>query len=447
MQIKNLKGKKVAVWGLGTEGVSVAKYLIEKGITNNIILLNDIDSPKPKGLESLELFCAEEIEKAIENVEVIVRSPGVSIYRKELQNDCVEVTSICDLFINEIRSNKPNCKIIGVTGSKGKSMSVSAMAYMLNALGCKTGLGGNIGKSLLELLDEDYEYIVAEFSSYQASDLTASPHLAMFTNLFFVHTDWHSGHENYCKDKVHLIANQKAGDAYFINAQNQQLVEYTNAYPEYRHFSNSSESFYAEGKDFCFKGKKLFSMSDLKISGNHNLDNFAGVFAILDFLGLDIAKAAEALKNFVGLPHRLQRVAEKNNVLFINDSISTAPEAAIGAINSFDGNLVLISGGFDNEQDYTDYAKTVEANPKVKMLVSLFQTGPKIAQAMRENVKREGFVLKEVDSLQKAVEEAYEFLQNLGGGVVLLSPTSPSFGFYKNFVERGEHFISLVDAL
>lgn len=450
MLISDLYGKKIAVWGLGLEGVDVVKYLQKHNIAKSIILLNDKATEKPEEFDDLSLFYGEDIGKVLGDVEVVIRSPGVSIYKAEIieaKQKGVIFTSVCDLFINEIRTNKPNCKLIGVSGSKGKSISVSALAYVLQKLGYKTALGGNIGKPLIELLDDDYQYVVGEFSSYQASDLSASPHIAMFTNLFFVHTDWHNGHQNYCKDKIHLIANQKQGDVYFVNRKNQQLVDFTDAYPDYRKFYNDQESFFAEGNDFYFRGQKLFCLSDLKLYGTHNLDNLAGVFSILATLGIDIARAVEILKDFETLPHRLQKVAEKNGVMFINDSISTAPEAAIGAIKSFDGNLVVISGGFDNDQDYVDYAKIIEEKSNVKMAITLFQTGPKIAASLRREVARQGFELYEMENLEEAVQKAYNFLQNLGGGVALFSPSNPSFGFYKNFIERGNDFINIVNKL
>lgn len=449
MRIDDLRGKKTAVWGLGAEGRQAVRYLTEHKITDKIILLNDTETEKPEGCRDFELFCGDKIADALMQAEVVIRSPGVSIYRSELteaRRRGVAVTSVTDLCLNEFLT-RPGCRVIGVSGSKGKSTSVSVLAYILRESGHKVALGGNIGRPMIELLDGDYDFIVEEFSSYQASDLTASPQIAMFTNLFYVHTDWHRGHENYCRDKIHLIANQKAGDVYFANRRNPQLVQYTESYPENRRWYNEMTGFHAEN-GVLYRGKeKIADIAELRLKGNHNMDNMAGVFSVLEYLGEDIRQAAELLKSFEPLPHRLQEVAVKNGVAFINDSISTAPEAAIGAMNSFAGNLVLISGGQDNEQDYHPYAETVENNKRVKMVVTLYQTGPKIANVLRQVVRRPDFELLETDSLEKAVQAAYDKLKGLGGGTVLFSPTSPSFGFYKNFMERGEHFIKIVRSL
>lgn len=446
MKISDVAGKKIAVWGMGAEGKDALNYLKNHKIAERFVLLNDTACDKPEGFEDCPLYIGDEIEKGCEEADVIIRSPGVSIYKPELQNRRSKTTSVTDLCLNELRL-RPGCRIIGVSGSKGKSTSVSALAFMLEKLGYRVGLGGNIGRPLTELLDGEYDFIAAEISSYQASDLTVSPQIAMFTNLFYVHSEWHKGHENYCRDKVHLVENQKDGDVFFANARNRQLTDYTEKFAARRRLYDTTDGFYAEGRSLYRRGEKLFDLSELKLGGTHNLDNLAGVFSILEYLNLDIGAAVEALKDFEPLPHRLQKVALKNNVLFVNDSISTAPEAAVGAVNSFDGNLVLISGGQDNQQDYTDYARCIEANPKVKAVITLFQTGPKIAETLRKNVKRKNFLLIEGDSLEKAVAISYDLLQKVGGGTVLFTPTSPSFGFYKNFMERGNHFIKIVEAL
>lgn len=447
MKISDLHGKIVAVWGLGTEGRDALRYLRNHGIANNFVLINDTDCQKPDDFVDCELYTGCDVTEGCDKAEVIIRSPGVSIYKPELIKYRDKVTTVTDLCLNEIRTNHPNCKIIAISGSKGKSTSVSALAFMLTRLGFKVGLGGNIGRPLIELIDDNYDFLVAEISSYQASDLTVSPHIGMFTNLFYVHSEWHNGHENYCSDKIHMIANQRGDDCFWVNAGNEQLMNYTEKFVQRRRLYDIKDGFYAKDRSLYQKGQLILNLDDLKIRGIHNLDNLAGVFSIIDELGLDVRAAAEALKDFEPLPHRLQKVALKNGVLFINDSISTAPEAAIGAVNSFDGNLVLISGGQDNQQDYTEYAQCVENNTKVKAVITLYQTGPKILKALREHVKRDGIALIEGDSLEKAVAIAYELLQKNGGGTVLFTPTSPSFGFYKNFMERGNHFIKVVEAL
>ena len=436
MLLKDLQNKRVLIWGMGSEGSAVKEYLEKHQIPSAVLTYDDKDG-------------AARLEELLRGSDVIIRSPGVSIYKDEFQkvrHQGLKVTSSSDLFLNEIRANHPHTKVIGISGSKGKSTSVSMLFHILLHGGCKAALGGNIGKPLIELLDGDYDYIVAEFSSYQASDLTASPHIAMFTNLFSVHTDWHRGHDNYCKDKIHLVANQKAGDICFVNDRNEQLKYYCGGHADIRYY-DTEQGYHAEGREL-FNGKeKLADISEFKFSGNHNLDNLSGVLSIVDYLGLDVKAAVEQLKSFEGLPHRLQKVAAVDGVLFINDSISTAPEAAIGGMKSFDDTMAIISGGIENQQDYTEYAKYIQNNPKVKVAVTLFQCGKQIADTLRRYVTRDDFELIEAENLRDGVTRAFAAIKAAGGTLVLFSPTAPSFGYYKNFMERGQDFINIVKTL
>lgn len=433
MLINDIKDKNVIIWGMGAEGQAIKSHLEEHNIAKTIFPYEDSD-----GIERLNELASKS--------DVLVRSPGVSIYKPEFQevrNKGIKVTSVSNLFLSEIKANHPNTKVIGITGSKGKSTSVSMMYHMMKSLGINVALGGNIGKPLVELLNSDYDYVIGEFSSYQASDLEISPDVVVFTNLFSVHTDWHKGHEGYCKDKVHLADNANIA---VINTNNAELMHYTDKLNN-KLFYGQKGGFYAIGKDLFYKDEIICNIDNLKISGNHNMENLAGVVAALDYLGLDWRKGLSMLPEFEPLPHRLQKVAVVDGILYINDSISTAPEAAIGGMKSFDDKMAIISGGIENKQDYTEYAKFIEANPKVKVAVTLFQCGYQIAGSIREYVKRDDFVLIEAENLQQAVQKAHEELKKVGGSLVLFSPTAPSFGYYKNFMERGEDFINCVKSL
>lgn len=436
MLIKDLRNKNVMIWGMGSEGRAAKEYLEKHKITNNIIIYNDEDG----------------IDKFIDilsGTDIIIRSPGVSIYKPQIKQAIekgIKITSCSDIFLSEIKINHPKTKVIGISGSKGKSTSVSMLFHILRKLGYNVALGGNIGKPLIELIDEDYEYIVCEFSSYQASDLNNSPHIVMFTNLFSVHTDWHGGHDNYCKDKIHLAAHQNGDDVCVVNANNIQLREYCKSCHNIIYYGERT-AFYADGKELFFEDEKILSIEELKISGNHNMDNLAGVMSIIKVLGLDFRRAAQTLTDFEPLPHRLQKVGTVNGILFVNDSISTAPEAAIGGMQSFDDDMAIISGGIENHQNYQQYAKFIKHNSKVKVAVTLFQCGPHIAETIRKFVDRPDFKLIEANTLEEGVKAAYEELQKIGGKLVLFSPTAPSFGYYKNFMERGEHFIKIVKSL
>lgn len=451
MLIKQLENQRILLWGLGTEGSSVLRFLQHHNLDSKVTIYNDTPLDLPAEFSAYPIKSGSALPELLPNTDVIIKSPGVGLYRPEViqaKEQGIKVTSSTDIFMDEMRTHKPECKIIAVSGSKGKSTSTSALYHILHNLGYKVALGGNIGRPLIELIDGDYDYIVAEISSYQASDLHSSPQIAMFTNLFFVHSAWHHSHENYCRDKLHLISHQQAGDVCFVNARNEELMKYIAEYPQHNiRYYDVAEGFHREGKKLLWQDEEVLDIKDLKLCGDHNLDNLSGIFSILRYLGIDVAQAAQVLRSFEPLAHRLQNVATINGVTFINDSISTAPEAAVGAMQSFDGNLAIISGGEENTQNYQDYADYIQNHDKVKMVGTLFQCGPKIAEVVRSRVTRPGFVLLEADSLEQAVKSAYEELEKQGGGTILFSPTSPSFGFYKNFMERGQHFIDIVKQL
>ena len=433
MLIKDLQDKNIIIWGMGTEGQAVKAYFNKHGVGKNIFEYNDTE-----GLERLRELSAV--------ADVIVRSPGVSIYKPEfleMKEKGLAVTSSSNLFLAEMKANHPRTKVIGITGSKGKTLSVSMMYHMLKGLGLKVALGGNIGKALIDLLDEDNDYVIGEFSSYQASDLQNSPDVVMFTNLFSVHTDWHGGHEGYCCDKVHLAF---AANAAVVNVNNAELMQYTSDLP-HRLFYGRQDGFYAVGKELYYENEAVCNIDALQINGNHNMENLAGVMTVIKYLGLDWRLALTYLPSFEQVAHRLQDIGTVGGIRFINDSISTAPEAAISGMKSFDDNMAVISGGTINKQDYSEYAKFIEDNPKVKVAVTLFQCGPQIAESIRKYVKRPDFVLIEAENLHDGVTAAYRELQKAGGTLILFSPTAPSFGYYKNFMERGEDFIKCVKTL
>jgi UDP-N-acetylmuramoylalanine--D-glutamate ligase len=433
MLLQDLQNKNILIWGMGTEGQSVKTYLQKHNIGREIYEYNDAD-----GVETLHKLSAL--------ADVVVRSPGVSIYKteyRELLEQRKFITSSSNLFLAETKAHHPLTQVIGVTGSKGKTLSVSMMYHMMTALGLKVGLGGNIGKPLIELLDDEYDYVIGEFSSYQASDLATSPDVVMFTNLFSVHTDWHGGHEGYCRDKVHLAQYAKTA---VVNVNNPELMKYTQSLP-HKVFYGQKEGFYAQDKILYYRGEEVCNIDNLQINGNHNMENLAGVLTVMNCLGLDWRKGLQSLPKFEQVAHRLQDIGVIGGVRFINDSISTAPEAAISAMKSFDDNLIIISGGTVNQQNYADYARFIESNPKVKAAITLFQCGPQIAGDIKNYVKRDGFRLIEAETLAQAVTEAYRIAHEDGATLVLFSPTAPSFGFYKNFMARGEDFINCVKTL
>lgn len=446
MLLQELKGKNIAVWGLGREGMSNIELILKHRLAAALYAYSDEICSPPAAYPQVRLFCGDEFEQMLDKVDIIIKSPGVSIYKEEVcraKARGIRFTTSSDIFLNEIRQNHPETTIIGVTGSKGKSTTSSLLYTALKALGQDVALCGNIGRPLVDLIDESHRFVVCELSSYQCSDLSVSPQVVLFTNLFPEHVDWHLSHDNYYRDKVHLIAHQQPDDVCFVNARCDKLKKYCGAYQRRFCYYNRAEGFAELNNVLCRNGEPLLHIEETLLQGYHNLDNMAGVLSVIDYLGLDVSTALESFKTFHALPHRLQKIGEKDGITFINDSISTAPETAIAAIRSFDLPMGIFLGGYDRKQDYHELARIINDTPQVKVVAVLFQTGPRIAETLKQVLTRRDIVLIEEPDFASAVKKVFASLKRCGGRLALFSPAAPSYDAYKSFEVRGEEFIKI----
>ena len=390
MKWSDLFNKKIALWGMGREGCST-KTALQQHVPN---------------VQILEV--EEENLSDLYKADVVVKSPGVCLYRpevKKLQEMGIKITSNTNLYM----SNKSlNTKVICITGTKGKSTTASLLAHTLKSLGKSVNLGGNIGKPLLDFVDETTDYMVAETSSYQCADFLGKPELGILVALYSAHLPWHGTLERYHADKMNMIHQAK------------KTIDIRNL-----DFSVKNGFFY-QGNN------PLFPLSSLPLYGAHNALNACVVLQAIHELGLNPTDCEQAFESFTPLPHRLQKVAEKEGVLYINDSIATLPEPVIAALDTFkDRSITLIVGGWDGGYDYTELNKVIQE--KNILALALPDTGAKITTPYH------------VANMKEAVQLAHE--KTPTGGVVLMSPGAPSYNQYKNFEERGEDFIKLVNEL
>ncbi len=380
---QNLDHKCIAIWGTGREGLAVRRALQKHVPSAEIIEINEDNLN--------DIFTAD----------VLVKSPGVSLYRPEItkaKEQRIVVTSGTNLFM----SNKNLAtKVLAVTGTKGKSTTSSLLAHTLKTYGFKVCLGGNIGVPLIDFVDENADYIVAELSSYQCADFVGRPDATVLLNLYPEHLQWHGSHEQYYADKRHMW---EQGIWKLDNRENEIQIR--------------DNYFYNEEN-------QLFPIGSLNLRGIHNAQNACAVLAVLKHFGLDLAKAEQAFHNFNGLPHRLQIVAEKDGLTFVDDSISTTPETAICAMESFkEKPITLLVGGFDRGQDYTKLNQYIKDHNV--QAIALPTTGDRVET--RHHVP----TIKEAVALAKQITDK--------GGIVLLSPAAPSYNQYKNFEARGDDF-------
>lgn len=432
-----LDGRRVALWGLGRETLALVEALPQLAPTAElvgVVVAGDADRAKA---QQLDLAATDERDAGAltADADVIVRSPGVSTYKPELdaarKADKLVLTAT-DLWMRQ----QHRAPVLGVTGTKGKSTTATMVAALLGAAGRKVELAGNIGRPAIELEALDVpDFYVIELSSYQLADLAGGPDFALITNLAPEHPQWHGGTERYFADKLR-IAEFDSLQALALNADDPRLTELAPRAPV-TWFGRGTGIEVSDGS-ILLGGDEVARADAMPLLGAHNLVNFCGAMAVLVAAGveLDGRSVGAALAELTPLPHRLEVVPTEDGVTWVDDSISTTAESAIAAINAFpDDALVLIAGGHEREQDYGELAGLLAS--RAVTLICLPDTGERLAEAARSAGADESRV-HAARNLQDAVEQARSFAQP--GTVVLLSPGAPSFGHFRSFEERGERF-------
>ncbi|MDR2769909.1 MAG: hypothetical protein LBB08_00495 [Rickettsiales bacterium] len=403
MKVSEIAGKKVYVWGFGAEGRAVAAFLADHGIPFSVIEPNEsVSAPGAVRGNDIPL-----------DAEIVIKSPGISIYKDEYRAAVVrgvKFTSLVGIFLSEIHAQEKRPAVIAITGTKGKTTTASMLAFMLEKLGIKIGLGGNIGPSALDFLGRDLDYVILELSSFQAASLEdVFPDYAIVVSISPAHLDWHQNFENYKRDKLRFLPNVKraylCGEDDYLRSLN---------LPNARNYGMTS-----------------LSLPTLQVYGRHNILNLSGALELMTDLGLDTRRAVSFLSEFEPIDHRLKKVHEADGITFIDDSIATVAESTIAGIRAFAGcPIAVIVGGFDNKSaNYGELSKFVTENADVKILVGLPETGALIQSSKLKMVG---------SSMREAVDAAVAALPH--GGVVLLSPAAQSFNMYKNYKERGLDF-------
>jgi UDP-N-acetylmuramoylalanine--D-glutamate ligase len=365
--------------------------------------------------------------------DVVVKSPGISIYKPEIaaaQARGTVFTSGTALWFAE----NPDARVIAVTGTKGKSTTAALAAHLTRALGVRTAMAGNIGMPLMELDGQQADVWVVELSSFQTGD--AGPlELGVITSLYEEHLDWHGSRERYVADKLKLADRART---LLVNATQPALLEYTAAHPQRRTFGDAA-GWHVAGDAICRGDETVFAVRDLTVPGAHNALNACAALAALELAGLDARAAAPALATFRPLPHRLQTLGERDGRVWINDSISTTPQATLAALRSLDGQVVtVIVGGHDRGLAWAGFVTDVHAQPP-HAIVAQGANGARIADALR--AAGVGGAIEYCGGFDAAVRRARATTPP--GGVVLLSPGAPSFDQFRDYADRGRHFADL----
>ena len=453
--LTSLKGKRVAVIGIGVSNTPLIKTLLSAGISVTACDKNKRETfgPLADELESLgaELHLGDTYLEGLDQ-DVIFRSPGIRPdippFLAAIEKGSI-LTSEMEVFFQVCP-----CKIIAVTGSDGKTTTTTLISEMLKGAGYTVHLGGNIGKPLLSEAGEmgQEDIAVLELSSFQLMTLQSSPDVAVFTNLSPNHLDIHKSMEEYTLAKENIFTHQGQGGIAIFNQDNALTQEMSSRAPgKARLFSRQGS---VENGVFVKDGtivvavdgqqRKLFSTDRILIPGEHNVENYLAAIAAVQGLVSDevILHTAE---HFPGVEHRIELVRDLKGVRYYNDSIASSPTRTIAGLRSFRQKVILIAGGYDKKIPFDTLGPEVHAH--VKTLVLTGHTAEKIRQAV---ISYPGYqdgqpeIVME-DDFRQAVLAARDKAQE--GDIVILSPACASFDHFKNFAQRGEIFKEIVRGL
>ncbi|MBX5442036.1 MAG: UDP-N-acetylmuramoyl-L-alanine--D-glutamate ligase [Solirubrobacteraceae bacterium] len=434
MRVSELEGRRVGLWGAGREAASVARALTRPA---GLVVATDApaDAAARAAFPGAEFADGPGAWRALAGCDVVVRSPGISRYRDDVRALAAAgpvLTTATNLWFAEHGDEL----VIGVTGTKGKSTTAALVHRLVTAAGAHAELAGNIGRPLLDVLRPATapDAWVVELSSYQLADLDRSPRVAVVVNLYREHLDWHGSEARYVADKLNLLAHGPR--VAVLNGRDERLLARAPADVP-RVLFGVPGGYDAPGDGTVVRdGAVVADLRATSLLGEHNALNAAAALTAAEAAGLRPADPQAALAGFVPLPHRLQAVARDGGVTFVDDSISTTPESGVAALRALAGGPVaLIVGGQDRGQDYAPLAAAVAEHGAVRAAIGLPATGERALAAIGAAAPT-----RMAGDLDEAVAAARAALD--GAGTVLLSPAAPSYGWFRDFEERGERFLA-----
>lgn len=441
MRAADIATRRVAVWGRGREGNAAITFLRRRYPSLPLLVLDDAaDGQAPDGLDDgVEYaFGPRQISRALDKIDIIIKSPGVSLYRREIQSarsKGTQVTSLLNLWFAECADIPTIC----VTGTKGKSTTASLIAHIVARLGRRVALVGNIGSPITEIDPRSADIAVIEVSSYQAADFDGLCDIAVLTSLYPEHIDWHLSVDNYFRDKINLLNRSRWCVAERATAK--FLKRFMTDPPPRQEFFGDEAGVHCRGIEMLDERKVIGQVLDPYLRRPHNRSNLCAALTVAKSLGLDPVAALGAATGFQGLPHRQQELGEIGGVLFVDDSISTIPESTAAALAVYAGReITLILGGHDRGVDYDKLVENLVTGA-AKTVICLGKSGERIYSLARRRGDQQGDITCNIHRAQSMADAvAYARRVTPPGGVVLLSPAAPSFGSYRDYIERGRDF-------
>jgi len=450
----NLDSKKILIVGFGETGISCTDFLLGK---NCHITVNDSKSYEELNKitpisyyekKGVKFILKEHPTNIFYDADLIILSPGVppdKIPIKEITEKGIPIISEIELAYSFCKG-----KIIGITGTNGKTTVSTLLGLIFKNANYSTCVCGNIGFPFIKAINQEkeFEYYIIELSSFQLERIESfKPKGALLLNITPDHLDRYESQQDYAKAKLNLFINQDEKDWAIINADySHYLKGFINLKPSLWKFSLkelSSKGCYLKNDYIYFKKdseeKRILDLNKIKLKGIHNIENIMAcvLASLLENIGKEIIE--ETIYKFEGLPHRMEFVKEKDGIIFINDSKATNTDAVIKALESFQKNVVLILGGKDKHLNYDDLTEAIKKH--VKAAILLGETKEIIYKAIKNtNIK-----ILFAGSMSEAVKKAYENSQ--AGDIVLLSPACSSFDMFKDYADRGNIFKEEVNKL
>ena len=448
---KKLRSQKVAVIGLGVSNIPLIEYLYKKRA--NVTVFDDREEEKlDKNVMNkvkeygFKYYLGKGNLENLKGFDLIFRSPSCLPTKPELVAEKAR-GAIVTTEIEQLMKMAP-CKIIGITGSDGKTTTTTLTYEILKDAEYTVHLGGNIGIPLFTKLNEikPEDIIVLELSSFQLMGMEVSPEIAAITNITPNHLNIHKDYQEYIDAKKNIFKNQNEDGILVLNADNEITSSCKDeANGKVKMFSSKQKlenGFIVDNGIIkeCEDGirRHIIDPKDLKLKGVHNFQNVCTALALTKGL-VDTDKAVETIKEFSGVHHRLELVRTIDGVEWYNDSASTSPTRGISALNAFcDKEIVLIAGGADKNLDYTPIGKPIVE--KVKCLILIGQTATKIYDAVKKELEIQN---KKIDiHMCETFKQSLDLAKRVAkpGQVVLFSPASTSFDMFKDMYDRGDKF-------
>ncbi|MCR8969159.1 UDP-N-acetylmuramoyl-L-alanine--D-glutamate ligase [Facklamia sp. 7083-14-GEN3] len=440
-------GQHILVMGYALTGKSIVNYLQKESAK---ITLNDRgDLSQDPSVNLLLKSGVRVVDKGhpleiLEGIDFIVKTPGIP-YSLEIIQEALHrgIPIYTDVELAYRESLAP---IIGITGSNGKTTTTCLAHHLLEgSWKGKVELAGNVGVPSIEVAQEvnEADLIVMELSSFQLMGTQSfHPQIAVFTNIYSAHLDYHGTRQDYIAAKLKLIQQMTEKDYLIYNADQTELEEWLKDSPAIKvPFSRQKQvnsGAYIKDHSFYFQGQEVALIDQFNLPGKHNLENALAAIAIAKIQGVKNAAIQEKLASFAGIRHRIQPLGTIKGIKFYNDSKATNTVATITALKSFDQDIIYIGGGLDRGNDFQDLI------PYLNKVKAAFLYGESKEKMERDFRKAKVKTIKLFENLDQASQAAISFAQE--GQIVLFSPACASWDQFKNYEIRGDRFIEQVES-